>query len=125
MTQTLRNSLLIGVILYFLIIIYFLRKKRVSLKYSILWILFGFVLLFIDLFPGAIILISQLLGIQTPVNTVFTLILFSLIIIIISMTSIITNLNEKVKSISQSFALLEKKTRDLEEKINATRNDQN
>jgi hypothetical protein len=116
MPMILRTSLSIGVLTYFIIIIVFLRKKALTLKYTILWIFSGLIMLFILICPGFIEWLSALLGIQTPSNTVFALTLFFDLIIVMSLTSIVSKLNEKLKKIIQVMALLEKRMRDIEEK---------
>lgn len=114
MKMTLRFFLLIGIILYFFAIIYFLKKKSLALKYTLLWIFFGITMFFAVLFPSFIDIISKILSIASPVNAVFALALFFLMIILVSITSIVSKQNEKSKKLIQEIAILEKRVRELE-----------
>ena len=51
MLLQLRISLGIGIVIYYFILFYFLRKKALSLKYTLLWILFGIIMILIIIFP--------------------------------------------------------------------------
>lgn len=119
MSMVLRMSLSVGILIYFIFIIVFLRKKALTLKYTILWIFSGVIMLFILVCPGFIEWLSALLGIQTPSNTVFALTLFFNLIILMSISSIVSKLNEKLKAIIQYSALLEKQVHDLEQKASS------
>lgn len=93
----LRKSLFIGIVFYFSIIIYFLKRKALTLKYTILWIVSGIMMLILVIFPNLIKSISLILGIINPVNTVFLIVIFFLLVILMSITSIVSIQNEKVK----------------------------
>lgn len=113
MTSQLRMSLCIGMLIYFIIIFFFLRKKSLSLKYTLLWIAFGTVMLLVVAFPDILNTI-HLLGISSPVNGIFAIIQFAILTILISITSIVSKFNEKIKRLIQVNAELEKRIRDLE-----------
>lgn len=114
----LRKSLFIGIVFYFSIIIYFLKRKALTLKYTILWIVSGIMMLILVIFPNLIKSISLILGIINPVNTVFLIVIFFLLVILMSITSIVSIQNEKSKRLIQQFALLEKRVREIEDKLN-------
>lgn len=114
MFSALRISLCLGIIVYFIFIIILLRKNLLTLKYTILWIIFGIAMLFVLVVPGFIEWLSAILGIKTPSNTVFALALFFMLIIIMSLSAIASNTNDKCKRLIQNYALLEKRIRDLE-----------
>lgn len=114
MNPILRISFFIGIACYFLLIIYFLRKKALNLKYSLLWIIAGLLMLIVIIIPNLIYSISQILGFASPVNTVFVIILFFMIVILMSLTSIVSKQNERNRRLTQITALLEKRVRELE-----------
>lgn len=113
MLLQLRVSLGIGIAIYYFILFYFLRKKTLSLKYTLLWIFFGIVLLLIIIFPK-ILNIIFLFGIQSPVNGIFSFILFAVLTILMSLTAIASRLSEKIKILIQYNAELELRVRELE-----------
>lgn len=112
MDLTLRLWLLAGVIVYFSVVLIALRKKSLTLKYSLLWMLSAFLLLIIIIFPQIINWVTKLMGIAAPVNTVFTIVLFLVLMILISLSVIVSIQHAQIKKLIQSLALLEKNLRD-------------
>ena len=115
-SKPLQIALLLAIVVYFLILFSFLKKKKLNLKYTLLWIFSGLLMLLIALCPNIVRVLADLLGIQLPVNALFALGFFCVILILMSQTVIISRLNERIKQLTQRFALLEKRVRDAEEK---------
>ena len=109
MTNTLRIVLLIGIFLYFLIVIRLLKQKRLILKYSLLWLLMGIVF-------AILVFLVGLLGIVDAMNGLFTCAIGFLMILVMALTSIVSKQGERIKELAQNIALLEKRIRDLENK---------
>lgn len=117
MSIILRICLILGVIAFFAIILIFLRKKSINLNYSLLWLLFGTVLLIVGLFPQIVTFVSKLLGIQSPSNTVFAIMLFLILVILIALTAIVSKQHRKIKCLVQNLALVQKQLNDMK-KVN-------
>lgn len=117
MTTVFRVLLIVGILGYFVIIFDLLRKKSLNLKYSLLWIFSGVIMLIIAIFPVIMDAIADLLGIASVVNAVFLLALFCVIMIVMSLTSIVSKQNAKMIRLIQTIALLEKKIENLEEQV--------
>ena len=113
MSNTLRYVMLIGVFFYFYCIFYFLKKKSLSLKYSLLWITTGIIMGVIALFPQIIYVFVKLIGIQTPVNGLYAICIFMMMLILISLTSIVSKQTERIKNLTQYIAILEKDVREI------------
>lgn len=101
------------IVLYLIIILYLLKKKRLNLKYTLLWFLTALVMLVVTIFPGIVNWATGLVGIVAPTNFVFFLEGAFVLVILLSLTSIVSNLNSKIYRLTQSQALLEKRIRDL------------
>lgn len=114
MNTTLRVTLLTALILYLLWIFFLLKKRRLQLRYTLLWLLLGVVMFLIALFPKPFMFLMGSIGIIEPTNGLFAALLFLLLIILISMTSIISNMNTQIRMLAQKFAHCEKRVRDLE-----------
>ncbi len=121
-TDLFRVILLVGVLLYILLIIYLMKKGRMSLKYSLVWFLTGLVLLLCAIFPQAIGCVAKFLGIYSEVNGVFFVGVCFILLIILSLTSIVSGLSERLRTLVQTQGMLEKRVRELEEKISAMEN---
>lgn len=124
MTNLFRVILLIGVLLYILLIIYLMKKGRMSLKYSLVWFLAGLVLLICAIFPQIVGFFTDLLGIYSEVNGVFFVGVCFMLLIILSLTSIASGLSERIRTLVQTQAMLEKRVRELEDRLTALNNQQ-
>ncbi len=110
----LQMTILVGILFYFAAIFYLLKKKALTLKYTLMWIFSGIIMAIIAVFPILLKKLSILVGISTPSNALFAVILFVILLILMSLTSIISGLNEKNVKLTQSVGLLEKRVRELE-----------
>lgn len=106
--------MLLAVMCYFVLLILLLRKKMLNLKYGLLWIFSGVLMLILAIFPGILNSFSRLVGIAIPTNALFAVILFCVMIILISLTAIVSGLNNKVKKLAQTIAMLENRLRAVE-----------
>lgn len=71
MGSGLRLGLLIASVIALLFVIFFVIKRRLNIKYSIVWILWALLSLLMSIFPQTFYQFSKLLGIELPVNAVF------------------------------------------------------
>ena len=111
---TLRITLVIGLICYFVLVLIFLKNKALSLKYTLLWLLAGVVMLVMVTFPRLLFIITSLFGIQSSMNGLYIICIASIIAILMSLTSIVSKQRNKIKILTQEMAILEKRIRDLE-----------
>lgn len=118
MNQMLQVEMLLAIAAYFIILIHLLRKKSLNLKYTLLWLFAGLIMLVLALFPGILDVFSGLLGIYDPTNALFAVILFCLLMILVSLTAIVSKMHEQIKRLAQSQAILEKRLRDIEKEYN-------
>ena len=107
--------MLAAVCVYFLIVFHLLKKKTLNLKYTLLWLISGIIMLVLAIFPRVLSLFSALIGVYDVTNALFAVVFFCVIIVLMSLTAIVSKLNEKSKNLIQSVALLEKRVRELEE----------
>ena len=117
MNTRLQTILIVASILFMLFIIIVTQRKKLSFKYTLLWLLFSLIILILAIFPRTVMLAARLLFIETPTNAIF-LIFFVLIIVLIFYISIgFSKLMEKSTVLTQNNALLSKKIEDLEQKL--------
>ena len=107
-------TLLIGLALYFFIILMLLKNKKISLKYTLLWLLSGLLLVILVVFPSILSSISTLFGFQSSMNGLVVMLIAFVIIIVMSITSIVSNQSRKIRNLVQYSAMLEKRIRELE-----------
>ena len=85
-----------------------IRQSKVQINYAIFWILFSACLLIFSIFPELSISLASLLGIYSSTNFIFLVILFAVIIKLFFNTIEISNLEYKIKELSQKIAIDEK-----------------
>ena len=115
--QKLQIILIVAIVFYFVIILYFLKKKALELKYTLIWIVAGGVMLILVAFPRLMYIIVRYLGIQSSMNGLYIALIAFIIMILMTLTSIVSRLAYKAKTLTQEIALIEKRVRDLESRI--------
>ena len=110
----LRITLIIVVISYFIVILYFLKQKALNLKYTLLWLVAGAVLGVLVVGPELLTRTIRLFGIQDNMNGLFLFCIGFIVLILLSLTSIASRQNRKLRTLTQELAILDKRVRDLE-----------
>ena len=110
-------TLLVGLLVYFFIILMLLKYKEISLKYTLLWLLSGLLLVLLVIFPSILTWLSNVLGFQSNMNGLMVMGVAFIIMIIMSLTSIVSKQSRKIRNLVQYTALLEKRIRDIEQSI--------
>lgn len=106
MTTKFQIILIVGITLILLFIINMIRKRKLELKYSLVWLLVLIVLLVIVCIPETLTKIATSLGIYSPVNMIFFLgFVFSLIIIFV-LTVTVSRLSARIRRLAQIVAML-------------------
>lgn len=112
---TLRITLIIAVICYFIVILYFLKQKALNLKYTLLWLLAGVVMGLLVIFPDLLLTIKRIMGIEDNMNSLFIMCIGFMLMILMALTSIVSRQNMKIRKLVQEISILDKQIRELEE----------
>lgn len=91
-----------------------IRQAKLKIEYTVFWICFSAVLVLMGIFPSVISMISAFLGFQSPVNMVFLIIIFILIVKNFFHTLQISALENKVDNLAQQIAIDRKMDHDIE-----------
>lgn len=113
---TLRIVLILAVIGYFIVILKFLKDKALSLKYTLLWLFAGFIMGILVIFPDILTCLIKLIGIQSNMNGLFLFCIAFIVMILMSITSIVSRQNQKIRTLIQEIGILEKRVREMEER---------
>jgi len=114
MNNVLQIFLIASLVLFFIIIIRFVAKKQLNLKYSLVWLLADIVMIVVTIFPQIVDIVGSFIGIASPVNTIFLFGGIFLILIVLTLTFIVSHMINRIYRMTQSIALLEKRIRELE-----------
>ena len=110
----LRITLIIAVGCYFFLILLFLKKKSLELKYTLLWLLAGVIMGLAIVFPKFLIRFTKSLGIESAMNGLYVLCIGFILIILMALTSIVSNQTIKIRTLIQEIAMVEKRIREME-----------
>ena len=110
----LRITLIIAVGCYFFLILLFLKKKSLELKYTLLWLLAGVIMGLAIVFPKFLIRFTKSLGIESAMNGLYVLCIGFILIILMALTSIVSKQTMKIRTLIQENAMLEKRIREME-----------
>ena len=114
---TLRLDLFLGAAVFVAVILWLLKKGRLTVRYSIIWLMAGGALLLFAVFPYIVLVLRDWLNMEMPVNVVFTLVLAFVLLLLLSLSTIVSGFAEKLKRLAQENALLEKRVRELEQAL--------
>lgn len=87
-----------------------IRRRRLREEYSLLWILTGIVILAFALFPRALYMVSELLGLHHLTTMLLITFLF-LLTIVLHYSTVISQHAERETQLAQRLAILEWKLR--------------
>ena len=97
--------LVLGSVLTFLYIMRLIRKSTVRIEDTFFWIFFAIILITLSLFPDLAYQIAHRLGFQAPINLVYVVIIFVLIVNQFAMSLKISRLTIKQKELTQQVAI--------------------
>lgn len=123
MTTLLRVEMILVAFTFVVVVFWAVNKKKLLLKYSLIWLVISFSIVIIALFPQIAYLITDLVGIETVSNLIYLLGITSLLIITFSLSVIVSHQSNRIKNLVQMVSIkqysekldcLEKETQDSE-----------
>jgi hypothetical protein len=87
-----------------------IRKSKLLISDSLFWIFFSAILVILAIFPQIAYVVSDLLGVQSPVNLVYLVIIALLIWRVFKLYLRVSSMDTKLKELTQRIALNEKAT---------------
>lgn len=109
MTLALKLEMIIFSLFIIFTTLYIVRKGRISIKYSLVWFLSGFIVFLFAVIPNFLVWISKILGFQTVSNMFFSLLILVLILICLSLTVIVSGQSNKIRLLIQEISMLKEK----------------
>jgi len=98
--------MIVASLIFLFYIVMMLRNRKIELKYTLAWLFAGLCLIIVAVFPGLLRLLSNLLNIVEPVNTLFLFIIFFLLLILFTLTIAISRNAIRVKTLTQEIGML-------------------
>lgn len=100
-----RILLFIGSVVVFAIVAQCIRKKRIKMKDGIFWIVFSFSLILVSVFPVLAVWTARFIGVQSPSNCVFLIVIFLLGCHQFYLTIKISQLDMRNRKLTQNVAI--------------------
>ena len=116
MELVLKILLVSGSVGFFLFIIYLMKKQKLEVKYSIIWLAFSVVMIIFACFPYVVYVLGDITRVINPVNFIFLTQIIFILLILLSVSAVISGFSKKIKQLAQANAILEKRVRELEDK---------
>jgi hypothetical protein len=107
--------LTIAVILL-MVILELVRRRRLRVEYSWLWIASGCTIIFLIIRYDLLILLTELVGAAIPTSTLFFLCILYLALLSLNYSVRLTSLSQQVKELAQDLALLRAQRDDTEKR---------
>lgn len=105
MSIYLRIILFAGALLASIYVIHKIRKSQMKIESAMYWIFFALLILLLSIFPGIGITVAAWIGIESPVNFIFLIILFLVLAKIFSLTVKISQLEYKIALLTEEIAI--------------------
>ncbi len=100
-----RVLLIVGSVITCGFILYKVRKSKVQIQDSIFWIFLSAIVFLLSIFPQIAYFVSEILLIESPVNFIFLIIIFVLIVHQFYLTMRLSQLNNRIKEVVQRKAI--------------------
>ena len=105
MTITLRIILFVLAVVTAWWILSKIRRLKVKMEDAIFWIFVAVVLCTLSLFPEIVYKLTDVIGVMSPANLVFLIVIFILLEKVFTLSIIVSQLEEKVAVLSSEVAL--------------------
>ena len=103
----LRIALVVGALATMVYFFWQIRKNRLQIGYAVSWSIFSLTLVMVAIFPGIVVFFADQLGVVSPANLLYLVVLFVLIIKQFSVTIKLSKLNQQITELTQMVALKE------------------
>lgn len=117
MLGSLRFVLIIAAVICFASMLHEIRKSKMLIDHAVFWVGFSLLLVILAIFPQIASWASKLLGIESPSNFVFMLLIFVLIVREFRVTMRFSNMQIKLDELAENIAINEaEREKDTDEK---------
>lgn len=105
MTLALRIVLILAALIMLIFIVRKVRDSKVRLEDSLFWVCFAIIVLVLSVFPQILSALSKVAGTMAPVNFVFLLFIFILLIQSFNLSMRASKTDTKLRELTQQLAI--------------------
>ena len=124
MNIVLRIALIVVSALVMFFVLKKIRKAQLEIDDSIYWIVFALLLLVVSVFPDIAVWASKLLGVKSPANFVFLVMIFLVLIKLFQISIDLSVQKHRLNHLVQKLALLNHEHDELKKSEEETSNEQ-
>ena len=88
------------------IIVAMLLRRQLREKYAVLWLVIGVALLILSVFPGLLVSLTHLLGVQVPANLIFALSVVLLVGVALHLSWELSRAEDEIRRLAEETAIL-------------------
>jgi hypothetical protein len=102
----LRIELIVFAVLFMLMILWIVKKEKLLIKYALVWLISGFLMIVAVTIPNFIEKLSSFLGFETTSNMMFLIGFLLLLYICLTLTVIVSKQSSKIRLLVQEISLM-------------------
>jgi len=102
---------IIGALLVIAVVVELLRRGSLRERHAVWWLIAGLLALIAAIFPGAVVWVAGLIGIEVPINLVFFVSIAILFLVCLQLSAEVTRLESKTRTLAERVALIELEVR--------------
>jgi hypothetical protein len=106
---------IVGAVVLLLAVLEMVRRRRLTERYALLWLLSALVLLALAIWSGALARISHTIGVIYPPNALFFIAIGCIVLLLLHFSAAVSRLNDQNDLLAQRQALLEERMRRQEQ----------
>lgn len=107
-------------LLVLVIITSLLLRRQLREKYATLWIVVGLVILVLAIFPGLLVGLSRLLGVEVPSNLIFALAIVLLVGVALHLSWELSQAEDEVRRVAEDVAIVRADVEELRQRADLT-----
>ena len=112
MSLSLRVFLLLMALVFLVIIVRTINKKKLHIQYSFPWMLIAAAMLLLAIFPQIAVFLCSVTGIQTPSNLIYLMGIVILLLISFYQTILISRQANRIVRLTQILSIVKKENED-------------
>lgn len=106
-----RLFLIVGSIVFFILLLRIFKKSKISIDMATLWIVLAFAMVVISIFPEVVYFFAGLIGIESPTNAIYLVVIFIMLVLIFYLFMKTSILENKLNKIIENIAIEKEKNK--------------
>lgn len=100
-----RIFLIVGSILFFVFLLRTVKKAKLNIDVATLWIVFALAMVLIAIFPEVVYFFTNIIGIESPTNAIYLVVIFIMLVMIFCLYMKVSNLEIKINKLTETIAI--------------------